>query len=203
MLALRFANGIFEPVWNRQFIDHAQITVAWSRSGSRTARATTRAPASSGTSSRTTCSNSSRWTAMEPPIDPAPRRCATRRSVLRPAHAGTEAHRPRPVRARLDRRREVPAYRGGGRRARFDHRHVHRRQALRGQLALGGHAVLRARGEAARATGDDDRDPVPARAAPPFEAIAGGGPAAERPRRPCAAGRGRPAFDRREVSARE
>jgi glucose-6-phosphate 1-dehydrogenase len=27
MLVLRFANGIFEPVWNRQFIDHVQITV--------------------------------------------------------------------------------------------------------------------------------------------------------------------------------
>jgi glucose-6-phosphate 1-dehydrogenase len=28
MLALRFANGIFEPVWSRQFVDHIQITVA-------------------------------------------------------------------------------------------------------------------------------------------------------------------------------
>jgi glucose-6-phosphate 1-dehydrogenase len=28
LLALRFANGIFEPIWNRHFIDHVQITVA-------------------------------------------------------------------------------------------------------------------------------------------------------------------------------
>jgi glucose-6-phosphate 1-dehydrogenase len=28
LVALRFANGIFEPIWNRQFIDHVQITVA-------------------------------------------------------------------------------------------------------------------------------------------------------------------------------
>jgi glucose-6-phosphate 1-dehydrogenase len=28
MLALRFANGIFEPIWNRQFIGHVEITVA-------------------------------------------------------------------------------------------------------------------------------------------------------------------------------
>jgi glucose-6-phosphate 1-dehydrogenase len=28
MLVLRFANGIFEPIWNRQFVDHIQLTVA-------------------------------------------------------------------------------------------------------------------------------------------------------------------------------
>ena len=28
LLAFRFANGIFEPVWNRRYIDHVQMTVA-------------------------------------------------------------------------------------------------------------------------------------------------------------------------------
>jgi glucose-6-phosphate 1-dehydrogenase len=28
MLVLRFGNGIFEPIWNRQMVDHVQITVA-------------------------------------------------------------------------------------------------------------------------------------------------------------------------------
>ena len=28
MLVLRFANSIFEPLWNEKYIDHVQITVA-------------------------------------------------------------------------------------------------------------------------------------------------------------------------------
>jgi len=28
IMALRFANGMFEPLWNRQHIDHIQITAA-------------------------------------------------------------------------------------------------------------------------------------------------------------------------------
>ena len=28
LLVLRFANSIFEPLWNEKYIDHVQITVA-------------------------------------------------------------------------------------------------------------------------------------------------------------------------------
>ena len=111
MLALRFANGIFEPIWNRQFIDHVQITVAESigiegRAGfyeqaGRDPRHLPEPPAAAARADR----------------DGAADRLHGRVGAQREgegaegaAHAGPEVGRPRPVRARLRRGR------GGARR---------------------------------------------------------------------------------------
>ena len=56
VMAFRFANYMFEPVWNRDYIDHIQITAA-EDIGIGTRRATTTAPARCATWCRTTCSS--------------------------------------------------------------------------------------------------------------------------------------------------
>ena len=59
MLAFRFANGMFEPIWNRNFIDYVQITAGGPRHR-HAAPATTTRRARCATWSRTTCSSCSR-----------------------------------------------------------------------------------------------------------------------------------------------
>ena len=202
MLALRFANGIFEPIWNRQFIDHVQITVAESIGIEGRAGYYEQAGAIRDIFQNHLLQLLA-LTAMEPPID------FTAESVRNEKVKVLQAmHTPGPksvVRGQYGRGyiegEEVAGVpRGGGRRARLDDRDVRRREALRRQLALGRHAVLRAHGQAARAPRDDDRDPVQACAASAVRGDVGGGAAPERAARARAAGRGRLARDRREGS---
>ena len=77
LMALRFANVLFEPIWNSAHIDHVQITVA-ETVGLEDRAATTTRPARCATWCRTTCCSCSasspwsrrpRWTPM---------RCATK-----------------------------------------------------------------------------------------------------------------------------
>ena len=60
VMAFRFANMMFEPVWNRNYIDHIQITGGRGHRASARAPATTTRPARCATWCRTTCSSSSR-----------------------------------------------------------------------------------------------------------------------------------------------
>ena len=140
ILALRFANGMFEPIWNRDHIDHVQIDVP------ETLSIGTRAGFYEGTGAFrdmvvTHLFQVLGFVAMEPPasLDPKPywsprrRRCSTRcrRCVPRTScAASTTGYR-----------------RGGGRRARLRHGDVRRRAGLRRQLALGGRPVLPATGK--------------------------------------------------------
>ncbi len=164
MLAFRFANGMFEPLWNRNYIDCVQITAAEDL-GIGIARRLLR-PASGAL--RDLIQNHMLQllchVAMEPPVsftaeevrnekvkvlqaipEPTPKEIPEMavRAQYAAGHAGGE---------------DVPGLPGrGGRAAGLDHRDLRRAAPGSGQLALGRRAVLPAHRQAPGAQGHRDR----------------------------------------------
>ena len=161
IMALRFANGMFEPLWNRDRIDHVQITVA-ETVGVETPRPLLREdrrPARHGAEPRVPASGHGG--------DGTARR-VRRRGGARPqggrvcgdAHGRAGRRGAWPVRPRPGWRARLPP--GKGRRAGFRHRNLRRDAAGDRQLALGRRAVLPAHRQAHVAPGDGDRHPLQA-----------------------------------------
>ena len=142
LLAIRFANGMFEAVWNRDHIDHVQIDVP------ETLSIGMRAGFYEGTGAFrdmivTHLFQVLGFVAMEPPTALTPKVLMAERAKVFDSMRDLDAERRRP--------RSVPRLpRRGGRRAGLRHRDLRRGSRLRRQLALGGRPVLPADRQAPR-----------------------------------------------------
>ena len=154
LLVLRFANGIFEPVWNRRYVDHVQITAA------ETLGVEHRAPyyeAAGALRDMITPHLLQLFTlvAMEPPVtfdadDVRDEKLKVLRSVrpIPPDRVDLFAVRGQYVDGLRRRRAGARLPQGGARRARLVHRDLRGRQAARRQLALARRALLPAHRQA-------------------------------------------------------
>ena len=200
MLALRFANGIFEPIWNRQFIDHVQITVAETIGIEGRAGFYEQAGAIRDIFQNHLLQLVA-LTAMEPPIDFTADSVRNEKvKVLRSIHTPGPKHSSAGQYGRgFVEGDEVPAYREepGVAPDSMTETYVAAKLYVDNWRWADTPFYVRTR-QAAGPARDDDRDPVPARAAPAVRGDRGGGPAPERAPRPCPARRGRLARDRRQ-----
>ena len=158
ILAFRFANGLFEPIWHRNHIDHVQIDVPEELGLGPARRRSTSAPAPTATWSSPTCSRCSRsprWS-RRPPWT----RCAISEEKNKVFRSMLPIEPHDVVRGQYVGYRDID-----GRRPRLRDRDLRRPQVLHRQLALGRRAVLPAHRQAAGRGRADHLDRLPRAAA--------------------------------------